>query len=299
MRIEEIYAPIENKLSLVKERLKIKEDDNEALSEILSYIQETRGKLIRPALFLFSTTLNGDSSVNLASSIELIHCASLLHDDIIDCSNLRRNKETIVSKWGKNWALLVGDLFLASAFNILVDYGDMRIVKLFAKGCLLMCRGQMSELERGIKMDEERYLKIIYQKTAHLFELSCLTGAMVGNNDLKSLSNYGRNLGLAFQIIDDMLDIEGDDVKNKKATLPIIHTMKMASPADKAMLDKLIIESNANGIRDMVKKYEGIEYAKGIAKEYAEKAKSSIADTSLTHKESLLSLSEFVLYRNE
>ncbi|MEW6103330.1 MAG: polyprenyl synthetase family protein [bacterium] len=299
MRIEEIYAPIENKLVLVKERLKIKEKDNEALSEILDYIQETRGKLIRPALFLFSTTLNGDSSVNLASSIELIHCTSLLHDDIIDCSNLRRNKETIVSKWGKNWALLVGDLFLASAFNILVDYGDIRLIKLFTKGCLVMCNGQMSELERGINIDEERYLKIIYQKTAHLFELSCLSGAMVSNNDCESLSNYGRNLGLAFQIIDDMLDISGDDVKNKKATLPIIWTMKMANFNDKAILNKLISSSDADGIRDMIEKYKGIEYAKGIAKECIEKAKSAIANTSLTHKESLISLSDFVLYRKE
>jgi|GEM_PF-6535291 len=298
--LKEIYRPIEKELSLVKERLKLKENDNECLSEILEYIYQSKGKLIRPALFLFSTTLDGTSSINLATSIEFIHSASLLHDDVIDESHLRRNKETIVSKWGKNWALLIGDLFLAKAFDILVDYGDIRLIKLFAKGCLFICKGQMLELERGMDIDEEEYLKIIYQKTAHLFELSCASGAIVGNNDYKRLSNYGKNLGLAFQIVDDCIDLEkGDDIKNKKATLPLIHTIKMARGNDKAKLKGLIKESDIDGIKGMIRKYKGVEYSKGVAKAYIEKAKGEISSLSLQHRLSLLHLSDFVIERKE
>ncbi len=298
--MKEIYAPIKKELSLVQERLKIKEDDNECLSEILEYIHQSKGKLIRPALFLFATRLNGSSSINLASSIELIHSASLLHDDVVDTSCLRRNSETIVSKWGKNWALLIGDLFLANAFDILVDYGDMRLIKLFTKGCLFMCRGQMSELEKGMDMNEEKYLKIIYQKTAHLFELSCTTGAIVGNNDIMALSNYGKNLGLGFQIIDDVLDVEeGDDLKNRKATLPIIYTMNMAEGNDKTILNAALKESDVSEIRDIIRKYRGIEYSKDIAKTYLEKARNAIDGLSLTYRSSLFSLCDFVLERKE
>lgn len=292
MTIKEIYAPIERELSLVQERLKIKEEDSECLSSILSYIHSSHGKLIRPALFLFTTRLDGTDSINLASSIELIHSASLLHDDVIDASFIRRGKETIVRKWGKDWALLVGDLFLAKAFEILVDYGDVRIIKLFTEGCLSMCRGQMSELENGLNINEETYLKIIYHKTAHLFELSCKAGAIVGNNDVEGSSNYGRNLGMAFQIIDDCLDVE-KDIESRKMGFPIIKAIKMVDTNEK----RLIKEGNVKEIKDIIKKYKGEEQSRDVAKTYIEKAKVIVKNLSLAHahRSPLLSLCDFVL----
>lgn len=294
MTIKEIYAPIEGELFLVKERLKIKGEGGECLSSILEYINTSCGKLIRPALFLFTTRLDGTSSIDLASSIELVHSASLLHDDVIDASFIRRGKETIVSRWGKDWALLIGDLFLAKAFEILVDYGDIRIIKLFIQGCLSMCRGQMLELERAEDIDEDRYLKIIYSKTAHLFELSCKIGAIVGNNDVERLSNYGKHLGMAFQIIDDCLDIE-KDIENRKITFPIIRAIKMAHKDEK----ELIRIGNLNEIIKIIKKYKGEEYSREIAKKYIEKAKLSLFGLPLLHYDSLISLCSFVLERKE
>lgn len=295
MTIKEICAPIENELSLVKERLKIKEEGSECLSSILEYINTSYGKLIRPALFLFTTRLDGSSSIDLASSIELIHSASLLHDDVIDASFIRRDKETIFSRWGKDWALLIGDLFLAKAFEMLVNYGDMRIIKLFIEGCLFMCRGQIQELEKGQDIDEEEYLKIIYSKTAYLFELSCKTGAIVGNNDIKRLSNYGKYLGMAFQIIDDCLDIE-KDIKNKKLTLPIIQAIKMANKEEKGVIKT---GNNVDEIIKIIKKYKGEEYSRSLAETYVEKAKSSLSGLSIPHYDSLISLSNFVLERED
>ncbi|HAW50158.1 TPA: hypothetical protein DCX16_04345 [bacterium] len=306
MDIKEVYKPIEKELFLVQKRLgEIKTYDNKTLASILKYFHNQDGKLIRPALFFLSGTEN-IREIDLALSIELIHIASLLHDDIIDEADTRRGKETINKKWGKNWAVLVGDLFLAKAFNTLVEYRNKRLIEIFTKGCLIMCQGQMLELEGGIDIiDEERYFRTIYQKTAHLFELSCLSGAIVGKEDEKRLSAYGRYLGFSFQITDDILDIKGDgkkkpkflDIKNKKLTLPLIYVLKNASPKEKAYIYNLIKNLDISSIKEIMNKYGAIEYARNAAKNYCDAAMDAISSLKSPYKNSLIELAFFVLER--
>jgi octaprenyl-diphosphate synthase len=310
MDLAQIYSPIKNELSAVRKRLKgIYDRDSATLSEILSYITESEGKLIRPALFLLASRTDGERTVALATSFELIHIASLLHDDVIDESNLRRARKTVNHRWGERWAVLVGDFLLATAFSIIVKNGDMKLINLFTKGSLLMAKGEMAEIEtRNRWISEEKYLSIIYQKTAHFFELCSLSGAIVGKQHQEQLAEYGKNLGYAFQITDDLLDFEldnrrigkpiGQDTKNKKITLPLIHALREADSAEKAKIMEMVKQESNEGLREMVERYGGIDYSKKLALFYAEKAKSELSLlSSSSHKDSLILLADFVVKR--
>lgn len=307
--LSSIYLPIEKSLSEVKRGLaNLYTTELKTASEILSYLSEAEGKLIRPALVLLSSDSKQQEAIGVAFAVELIHIASLLHDDVIDGAILRRKKETINARWGEKWAVLIGDFLLSTAFNIILKEKDMRIFEIFAKASSIMIEGEMAELEakNSLEVDEAKYLANIYKKTASFFEVSGKIGAIIGGNPEDRLADYGRNLGLAFQITDDILDISssdptksiGQDIKNRRLTLPLIHSLREAKVSEKKMILELIEENNFYRLKEIIERYGGIEYSRQVAEGYIEEAKSCLKTIpSSPCKESLLNLADFLRTR--
>lgn len=305
----DMYLPIKESLSEVKIRLaNLYATDVETASEILSYLSESEGKLIRPVLVLLSSDNKQQEAIDIASAIELIHIASLLHDDVIDGADLRRGREAINARWGEKWAVLVGDFLLSTAFNIILKEKDRRIFEIFTKASLVMTEGEMAELEvkNSLVVDEAQYLAIIYGKTASLFEASGRVGAIIGGKSEEPFADYGKNLGFAFQITDDVLDISsenptkpiGQDIKNGKLTLPLIHSLREANPGEKKKILELIEANNFSEVKRIVEKYGGIEYSRQLAEEYIEGAKSCLKPLGSSKcKDSLLNLADSVRMR--
>ncbi|MEK9149612.1 MAG: polyprenyl synthetase family protein [Candidatus Desantisbacteria bacterium] len=300
---------IKDSLSEVKRRLaSLYTADIETASQILSYLSESEGKLIRPTLVLLASYEKQQEAIDLASAVELIHIASLLHDDVIDEADIRRGKEAINARWGEKWAVLVGDFLLSTAFNIILKEKDWRIFEIFTRASLIMTEGEMAELEakNSLIIDEAHYLSIIYRKTASLFASSGRVGAIISGNPEEPFSCYGKNLGFAFQITDDLLDISsenptksiGQDIKNGRLTLPLIHSLREAGLGEKKRILELIKTNNFSELKRIVEKYGGIEYSRQLAEEYIEEAKSCLKTLgSSPYKDSLFNLADSVRIR--
>ncbi|MDI6751698.1 MAG: polyprenyl synthetase family protein [bacterium] len=280
----------------------------ETASQILSYLSESEGKLIRPILVLLASHEKQQEAIGLASAIELIHIASLLHDDVIDEADIRRGKEAINARWGEKWAVLVGDFLLSTAFNIILKEKDWRIFEIFTRTSLIMTEGEMAELEakNSPVIDEAQYLSIVYRKTASLFASSGRVGAIIGGRPEEPFADYGKNLGFAFQITDDLLDISsknptksiGQDIKNGRLTLPFIHSLKEAKGSEKKKILELISANNLSELKRIVERYGGIEYSQQLAEKYIEEAKSCLKTVSPSpYKDSLFNLADSVRIR--
>lgn len=225
MQLKEIYKPIEKELEKVESRLR----DTIGDSAMGSYTLKARGKRLRPALVLFASKLgnpNPKQAVELAASIELIHTATLIHDDVIDNAKTRRKQPSINVKFGKDTAILFGDYLYSKAFEIISALNIPKITIILLQTTNAICQGEMQQLRRIFQpVREKEYLKIISDKTASLFSACCETGGIVSGanpHQLSNLQRYGHNLGMIFQITDDCLDVEGDR-REGKMTLPLIY----------------------------------------------------------------------------
>jgi len=247
------------------------------------YHVKSGGKRIRPLLTLASAKLcgykNGNRDINLAACIELIHNATLLHDDVIDNSDLRRGVKTANSVWGNQSSILVGDYLFSRCFEMMVEDGSQEILKLLSSTSSKIAQGEVLQLEyKGeINILEEIYFDIINSKTATLFAAAARIGACIANKNKKekdSLESYGRNLGLAFQIADDALDYYstktifgkeiGKDFFEGKVTLPIIFLCQKANTKEKLFLEKIFKKKNRsklefNETQNLIKKYSSID----------------------------------------
>jgi octaprenyl-diphosphate synthase len=232
----------EQRLALVEERIEKKLDSHvELVKEMTDYHIKTGGKRLRALLTLISAKLcgynSGSRDVNLAACVELIHSATLMHDDVIDNGLVRRNKKTLNQIWGNQSSVLVGDYLLSRCFEMMVEDGNLEVLKLLSSTSSKIAQGEVLQLQHKGEVDmlEETYLKIITAKTAELFAAATKVGAILSNVDSKkkeALEFYGRNLGLTFQIADDTLDYNselklfgkkiGKDFFENKITLPII-----------------------------------------------------------------------------
>jgi octaprenyl-diphosphate synthase len=240
-----LFSSIQNELNcLEKKLLEYVETKNEPINQILETIFSSGGKRIRPALFLLVCKLlnyNGSHKFPIASVCEFIHTASLLHDDVIDNSTLRRNKPTVNSVWGDETAVLSGDLIYSTACRLMVKTKHLELIDCFAECIRSMSESELFQLEMlwNKNMTIDDYYTIVKGKTANLFEASCLTPAYLNNNSqevCEQLSQFGLNLGFAFQIADDCLDFEGcletvgkpvaADFDEGKLTLPLLLAMK-------------------------------------------------------------------------
>ena len=289
---------------------------------IANYILKQKGKKIRPLLVLLSGKLSGEVNSRTyrgAILVELLHTATLVHDDVVDSAEKRRGLPSINAVWKNKVAVLMGDYLLSRGLLLSVDGNDFDFLKVITETVKRMSEGELLQIKKTQKLniDEETYFRIISDKTASLLSTCCEIGAISSNDDsekISALRNFGEYLGLAFQIKDDILDYKGSsklvgkplgaDIKDKKITLPLIHSLSKASKSEKSDIIKLVKNSkkkkNIGEIIEFVEKYDGIEYAYQSAKLYAEKAKKclEIFDPS-PEKVSLVNLVDFVIDRKK
>ena len=257
---------VENKLMLVEEKIKSKLDSNvELVKKMTDYHLNTGGKRLRALLTLGSSKLcgytKGTRDINLAACVELIHAATLMHDDVIDNGSIRRGKKTPNKIWGNHSSVLAGDYLLSRCFEMMVEDGNIEVLKLLSSTSSIIAQGEILQLQHKGEVDmlEETYLKIISSKTAELFAAATKVGAILSEMKTKekeALEFYGRNLGLTFQIADDTLDYNselklfgkniGQDFYEGKITLPIILLFQKANKDQKETLKKTFAKEDRN-----------------------------------------------------
>ena len=259
----DLRSSVEQKLSLVDAKIKSRlSSDVNLIRDMVSYHLGSGGKKIRALLTLGSSKLcgylHGVRDVNLAACVEMIHSATLLHDDVIDKSFIRRGKKTTNKIWGNQSSILVGDYLLSRCFEIMVEDGDHEVLKLLSSTSSKIAQGEVLQLQHKGEVDmlEEIYLKIINSKTAALFAAATKVGGIISNKNNKekdALEFYGKNLGLTFQIADDTLDYNskinlfgkkiGKDFFEGKVTLPIILVHQQASTNEKDFLKRIFMQN--------------------------------------------------------
>lgn len=269
--INQIRASVEAEFAqvnaLIIEQL---HSDVDMVENVGQYIVDAGGKRLRPLLALLAAASLGDVTekhIKFAAVIEFIHTATLLHDDVVDISTLRRGRPTANSEFGNAPSVLVGDFLYTRAFQLMVQLDDMRVLKLMADVTNLIAEGEVMQLVRAGDPDtsREQYFDVITRKTAILFAAACEGAAMLsGESDetLKTMHDIGLNLGIAFQLIDDVLDYEGDpettgknvgdDLNEGKPTLPLIHAMQHASPDDAALIATALRTKSAENLSEIV-----------------------------------------------
>tara|TARA_Y100001970_G_scaffold215304_1_gene263366 strand:+ start:264 stop:1277 length:1014 start_codon:yes stop_codon:yes gene_type:complete len=315
---------VEDKLVLVEERIKSKLSSKvELVEEMTDYHLKTGGKRLRALLTLGSAKLcgyqKGTRDVNLSACVELIHAATLMHDDVIDNSDLRRGKKTLNNIWGNQSSILVGDYLLSRCFEMMVDDGDKEVLKLLSSTSAEISQGEVLQLQNQGEIDmlEETYLKIISSKTASLFAAATKVGAILTNRENKikdALEFYGKNLGLTFQIADDTLDYNselklfgkeiGNDFYEGKITLPIILLYQKATSNEKKDIKTKFSNQNRSKddfkmILDLIKKYEIIKDCYSKAEYFINLSSNSLSIfPDSKEKEILKKLTSFSLERN-
>ena len=315
---------VEEKLVLTEEKIKSKlASDVELVQKMSDYHIETGGKRLRALLTLGAAKLcgysKGSRDINLAACVELIHSATLMHDDVIDEGIMRRGKATLNKVWDNQSSVLIGDYLLSRCFEMMVEDGNLEVLKLLSSTSSKIAQGEVLQLQHKGEVDmlEETYLKIISAKTAELFAAATKVGAILSNVDVKekkALEFYGRNLGLTFQIADDTLDYNselklfgkkiGQDFFEGKITLPIILLFQKLNPIEKKLLKEIFnkelrIEEDFYKVISLIKKYKVIEECYQKAQHYI-----NLASNSLTvfkdskEKEIFKNLTSFSLTRN-
>jgi octaprenyl-diphosphate synthase len=289
------------------------------VEKIAHHIVEGGGKRLRPLLVLLSANAagyKGEEHIPLAAVIEFIHTATLLHDDVVDNSDLRRGNATANAQWGNAPSVLVGDFLYSRSFQIMVEIGRMEIMQVISHATTIIAEGEVLQLlnQRNPDTSEESYLQVILGKTAMLFEAATEVGAILAESsaeDREALRLYGRHLGIAFQIIDDLLDYlsdsdtmgknVGDDLAEGKATLPLIHAMRVGSDEDRDLIRHAIRKGGLDDLSpvlEIVQRNGSINYSRQKAAEEIDKAKNAIAslpDTSF--KETLNQIADLAIAR--
>jgi octaprenyl-diphosphate synthase len=316
LELKQIYAPIQADLNKVKETIKsISQIEYQWLSEQLSYIVSETGKGMRPALTLFSGKLfNYDLATLLpmAVSVELMHTATLVHDDAIDKADTRRGRTTINRKWGDEIAILMGDFLFAKAGEFVSDTQNPRVIKLFSQTLGIISSGEIGQFRGAYNLHQTRedYLRRIYRKTGSLFSLATQSGAILGQapeTAIKVMKEYADNLGIAFQIIDDILDFTsteeamgkpvGSDLIQGTLTLPAMMVIEQ-KPKDNPVTKFFETKERkyiAEAI-DIVRNTKIIKDCYQVAGKYYEKACQSLESLTKTNsRQALYDLAEFVI----
>jgi octaprenyl-diphosphate synthase len=286
---------------------------------IADYIIGAGGKRLRPAVLLLvarALGAHGTALHQLAAVIEFIHTATLLHDDVVDESDLRRGRPTSNAMFGNAASVLVGDFLYSRSFQMIVDVGDLRTMKVLADATNRIAEGEVLQLlnVRDPTVDEGRYREVVERKTATLFEAAARIGALTGGADPQTeaaCAQYGRSLGTAFQIIDDVLDYSGhaedlgkrlgDDLREGKVTLPLIHALSHCAVQQRQLIEQAIREGNGDfaEVARIVQACGSLQYAKGCARTEAARAKAVCSALAPSiYKETLLSLTSFAVDRD-
>ncbi len=321
--LRELYRDIQQDLERVEDALGLfTQSENPIISEINDYLFKKAGKRIRPALLMLCAGLfgyEGDEHILMSALVETIHTASLIHDDIIDHSDVRRGRPTVHAKWGSNITVLLGDFLYIKTLNLAVQSKHKEIIQILTDTSAQMIDGELHEyyVSGNLDLKEANYLDILDKKTASLFHASCLIGAILCDTSEKEqalIAEYGRNVGMSFQIVDDLLDYTGDtdtlgkpilsDLEEGRITLPLIHTLNHDGKKNRDRITQLIRQrdlgkKSKGEILEIVRSNGALDYTFRKAESYALKSKEILDHFPHSiYRESLLLVPDFVLSRN-
>ena len=298
--MERVLSLLKDDLTLVEKQFKRDlESDVYMIRKVGEYVFASGGKRIRPMLLLLSARLagyDGAQHIGLASVVEFIHTATLLHDDVVDSAVLRRGQESANAVWGNEASVLVGDFLFAKSFSIMVRVGNLEILQTLSDATTQMAEGEVLQLIStcDLDLDEEHYLNVIRDKTAILISAACRVGAALGGlegAEKEALSSYGMDIGIAFQLMDDALDyiadeaefgkVQGHDLEEGKMTLPLIHVLRHCTSEERAALSDIVEkemlgDDDLNYVINLIDKYGGIDYTRKRALEMALQAKQHL-----------------------
>lgn len=294
--------------------------DVRAITEIGEYLRAGGGKRLRPALLLLSCKLlnyTGQGAIKLGAVVEIIHTATLVHDDIIDEAQTRRGRPAANTQWGNSKCVLAGDWLYMQAFKIAVQERNFQILDTLIDLTQAMVEGELLQIERlGKAITIDEHFELIHRKTAFLFSVCMKLGGILagaGADDQQKLAEYGRNLGMAFQIVDDVLDLTASeevlgkpvasDLREGKATMAVLHALQQCTPAERSVFEAVLNNGGFNGITPadivaILQRYGSIDAAYARANDFAELARQSICtfpDSEI--KRVLLWVPEFVVER--
>lgn len=292
------------------------ESDVGLVENIGHYIVDAGGKRFRPLLVLLSALANGYKGADhtkMAVIVEFIHTATLLHDDVVDVASLRRGRQTANIQWGNAPSVLVGDFLYSRAFQLLVQVADMSIMRVMADTTNVISEGEVKQMSNAgnAELTEITYRDVIYRKTAKLFEAACRVGAILANVEETDMLEFGKHLGMAFQITDDLLDYQGtrevigknigSDLAEGKMTLPLIYTRDNGNEKISKLIRKSVAIKSAEGfelILDEIEKSGGLLYCQAQAESEVRLAKNSLkALPSTKYKDALIELADFSIQR--
>lgn len=301
MDIKEVTSSVTEELKLFQARYKtVLHSSNSLVDKVTRYVLKQQGKQIRPLLVLLSAKVFGpvgDSAYRGAIMVELLHSATLIHDDVVDGAEMRRGIPSINALWKNKISVLIGDYLLSKGLLYSLEHHDYRSLNLVSEAVRRMSEGEILQIQktRSLDITEEDYLSVIADKTGSLIATSCAIGAASGTDseeDIAALKHYGEYLGLAFQIRDDLLDYTGDskktgkqlgiDIKDRKITLPLIYALRHSGSAEQNRIKSILKSSKKRAVRSsdviaFVREKGGLEYAAEVAEGFASKAVESIA----------------------
>ena len=294
----QIQAPVRNRLDLILEEIRrIVVADFDMIEEVNDYLLLLPGKLFRPTLVLLSNQVGGSphrDAITFGAVVELVHLATLVHDDAVDNSVLRRGQPTVNAIWTHQIAIIMGDYLYSRAVTELAEVGSLEAIRTLGNAANVMSVGEMRQLTAydGLDFSEDDYYRLIAAKTASLMGAACDMGALAGVEEFREpLRRFGDNLGMAFQVTDDILDYvgseketgkpAGQDLRERKVTLPLIGALKEASPGEEGEIRDFFIGTETSDddlfrIVDLVRGLGGVEYAKEKAEAFAEEAEEAL-----------------------
>ena len=318
--LQSIYAPVATELAQVEALLQSElRSEHPYVDELVGYGCLLGGKRLRPALLLLAAKAVGSpvtqEHLTLATVVEMIHTATLVHDDVLDEALLRRHLATVNARWDNEASVLLGDFLFTHAFYLASTLDAVLGCRLIGRATNIVCEGELRQKgSRGnFLLTETEYLEIIEAKTAELTAVSCRLGALfagAAEDIVEQLDGFGRDLGIAFQIADDLLDVQGEesstgkslgtDLAKQKPTLPIIRAMQLASAADRQALVELLRGETCRP-RDLavyLERYDAISYSQGRAANYADRARARLAGLPASPaRDVLAAMTEFVIHR--
>jgi octaprenyl-diphosphate synthase len=320
MNIEEIRSLVSDDLAAVDRLIRARLKSEVALvDQVSTYIIASGGKRLRPLLVLLAARAagyRGSRHIDAAAIIEFIHTATLLHDDVVDGSSMRRGQDTANQVWGNETSVLVGDFLYSRAFQMMADLGSLPVMRVMADATNTIAEGEVLQLlnAHDPETTEERYLAVIYRKTARLFEAGAEIAALLAeapDAQREALARYGKHLGTAFQLIDDVLDYRGspdergknlgDDLAEGKPTLPLIHALQHGNKDQRELIRLAVSQGGLNQLADITAAIEttgSLEYTERLARAEADQALTALSAVAETpYCAALRTLARFAVER--
>jgi octaprenyl-diphosphate synthase len=315
---------ISEDLKQVEQQFRINlESDVPLIQKVGDYVLASGGKRIRPAMLLLAARLcnyKGDQAVYLASVVEFIHTATLLHDDVVDSATLRRGQAAANTLWGNEASVLVGDFLFSKSFSLMVAAGNLDILRVMSRATTIIAEGEVMQLlyTGDIDLTEDQYIEVISSKTAILLSAASQCGAILGGADPvqeKALADFGMQLGIAFQLMDDILDYTasedefgksiGHDLEEGKMTLPLIHALRNCTAEEREMVSAVVAadelaDDDFKKVSALVERYDGIGFTLTAARKCIDACLETLSNFPASQcKEALAELAEYVIIRSK